>query len=304
MKPFLFDTHAHAHFAAYGDETLDIIKRSLAEGVHLNLVGTQIDTSRKAVEIAESFPEGVYASVGLHPIHLTPIWHDPQELGGGTGFKSREETFNTAAYRALAQSKKVIAIGEMGLDYYRLDEVVEKFNGFPELGRRATLEDIKRRQHETFCAGIDLAAELDLSLMVHCREAHADLRAILHEKKKQYPKLRGVIHSFSDGTWDDAQDYLSLGFYLAFNGIITFPPKKSNPKAQEDLWNVVCDMPLDRLLLETDCPYLTPIPHRGERNEPAYVKFVAKKVAELRGITDDEVAERTWENSRNCFGLA
>lgn len=292
----LFDTHAHAHFAAYGEETSDVIKRSLKEGVNLNLVGTQIDTSRKAVEVAELFLEGVYASVGLHPIHLTPIWHDPQELGGGTtGFKSRGEVFDKEAYRQLAQSKKVIAIGEMGLDYYRLDEVIEKS------GVSAT--EVKRRQLETFRAGIDLAVEMDLALMVHCREAHADLRAVLHEKKKQYPNLRGVIHSFSDGTSADAEDYLSLGFCLAFNGIITFPPKKSNPKAQEELLAVVRQVPLDRLLLETDCPYLTPLPHRGERNEPAYVRFVAEKVATLRGLTITEVAERTVENSKILFRM-
>lgn len=291
----LFDSHAHVQFAAYGEEATQVIERALKEGVHLNLVGTQINTSSAAIKMAEFFPDGVYATVGLHPIHLTPIWHDPQELGGGTGFKSREEMFDTSTYRELAKSKKVIAIGEMGLDYYRLDEVVEK-SGVPA-------EEVKRRQLETFCAGIDLAVELDLALMVHCREAHTDLRQTLHEKKKQYPELRGVIHSFSDGTLEDAQDYLSLGFYIAFNGIITFPPKKSNPKAQEELWRVVREVPLDRLLLETDCPYLTPIPHRGERNEPAYVRFVAEKVAELRGIKVAEVAERTLENSRSLFGI-
>lgn len=292
----LFDTHAHVQFAVYGDEATQVIERALKESVHLNLVGTQINTSRNAVKIAESFSEGVYASVGLHPIHLTPIWHDPQELGGGTtGFKSREETFDTNTYRALAQSKKVITIGEMGFDYYRLDEVVEKSG--------VSADEVKRRQLETFRAGIDLAAELNLALMVHCREAHADLRVVLHEKKKQYPDLRGVIHSFSDGTFEDAQDYLSLGFYIAFNGIITFPPKKSNPKAQEELWRVVREIPLDCLLLETDCPYLTPIPHRGERNEPAYVKFVAEKVAELRGVPVNDVVEQTTMNAKKLFKM-
>ena len=293
MQPFLFDTHAHAHFAGYGDEAEQVIKRSLEQGVYLNLVGTQTDTSRAAVKMAESFAEGVYATVGLHPIHLTPIWHDPQELGGGTGFKSRGEIFEVAIYRELAQSKKVVAIGEMGLDYYRIEEVVAK-SGVSEV-------EVQRRQAETFRAGIDLAAELDLALMVHCRGAHGDLRTILREKKKQYPALRVVIHSFSDGTPEDAEDYLSLGFYLAFNGIITFPPKKSDPQTQADLLQVVRQMPLERLLLETDCPYLTPIPHRGERNEPAYVRLVAEKVAAVRGLTVTEVAEQTVENTQKLL---
>ena len=153
MKPFLFDTHAHAQFAAYKEEAAEVLRRSLGEGVLVNIVGTQIDTSKSAVALAESCAEGVYATVGLHPIHLTPIWHDPQELGGGTGgFKSREEGFDFAVYRTLAQSKKVVAIGEMGLDYYRIEEVMAKSGD--------AIEIIKQRQQEAFGQGIDLAVEL------------------------------------------------------------------------------------------------------------------------------------------------
>ena len=164
MKPRLFDTHAHVQFSAYQGDAQRIIDEDLAGGVWMNLIGTQMDTSRAAVATAEKFGEGVYATVGLHPTHLTPVWHDPQELGGGEGFKSRRETFDKEFYRTLAQSKKVVGIGEMGLDYYRIEEVMAKSGD--------AIEIIKQRQQEAFGQGIDLAVELDKALVVHCRAAH------------------------------------------------------------------------------------------------------------------------------------
>lgn len=292
-SPRIYDTHAHVQFSAYHDDAQKIIEEDLAHGVWMNLIGTQVDTSRAAVATAERYDEGVYATVGLHPTHLTPVWHDVQELGGGEGFKSRQEKFDSEFYRSLAQSKKVVGIGEMGLDYYRIEEVVTKSG--------EAISAIKQRQHEAFAQGIDLAAELDKAIVVHCRAAHGDLRQLLRAKKIQHPNLRGVIHSFSDGTWDDAQEYLSLGFYIAFNGIVTFPARKSAGVEHAELQRVVREVPFDRLLLETDAPYLTPPPHRGERNRPSYTELVARYVALVRRQTAEQVCAQTTANARALF---
>ena len=267
----LIDAHAHLNFNAFKNDSEETARRALDSGVWLINAGSQIDTSRRAVEFAQKFSEGVFAAVGLHPIHLKEQTVEEDE----TEVKTRVEVFDPAKYEALAREAKVAAIGEVGLDYFHSPKN-------------------KELQREVLLEQLILAEKLKKPVIFHCREAHQDLLDILRKWEMAGNKsLAGVIHSFS-GRWSQAEEYLKKGFYLGFNGIITFA---------RDYDKVVCQMSLDRLILETDCPYLTPIPFRGKRNEPAYVKYVAEKIAELRGISFEEVAEATTKNARELFGI-
>ncbi|HEX7586547.1 MAG TPA: TatD family hydrolase [Patescibacteria group bacterium] len=272
----LVDTHAHLNFAAFKDDFAETIKRSLDSDTWMINVGSQFSTSQKAVEIASQYAEGVYAAIGLHPIHLeTQVRKEKIDEKEEFEFTSREEIFNPENYKKLAENPKVVAVGECGLDYFH-----DKNN--------------KEKQKAVFRQQIKLAAELDLPLIVHCREANADVIEILQEAKKTYKeKLRGVIHCFSGGL-PEAREYITLDFFLGFNGIITFA---------RDYDKVLLEIGLEHAVVETDCPYLTPPPHRGKRNEPAYVKHVAEKIAQLKGITVAEVGKITTENAKKLFNL-
>lgn len=276
----MIDTHAHAHFNAYKDDMEEVIRRSLDKGAIINLVGTQADTSKKAVEVANKY-DGVYASVGLHPEHLFSKHVDEEE----TSFISREENFDYEYYKKLAMNPKVIGIGECGLDFYRIPEGLTK-------------EAMLPKQRETFLLQIKLARELNLPMVIHCREAHPELIEVLRSNVAE--GIRGTIHCYTSN-WANAQVYLSMGFYIGFTGVITFPPLKKNPQAQADLLEVVQKMPLDRILLETDCPYLAPIPYRGKRGEPWMIEAIAQRIAELRGISFADVIEATNKNAQRLF---
>ena len=279
----LIDTHAHVNFLAYKDDGEEVIERALKENIWMINVGSERDTSRRALEYAQKHPKGVFAAVGLHPIHLKEQKVDALIDEYETiEFKTAVEKFEPDCYKTLAQNPKVVAIGEIGLDYYHVTGSSEQITKNKLLQREVLLEQMA------------LAQELNKVVMFHCREAHNNLLAILKEWEMMgNKKLRGVIHSFS-GRWSQAQQYLAMGFYLSFNGIITFA---------RDYDKVIKQMPLERLLLETDCPYLTPVPFRGKRNEPLYVKYVAEKVAELRGVTFNEIAEATTKNAKELFKI-
>ncbi|MFH0852293.1 MAG: TatD family hydrolase [bacterium] len=287
----LIDTHAHVNFIAYKDDGGQVLERALENGVWLINVGSQLDTSRRAIAYAEKFDKGVFASIALHPIHLKgrKIKEELDEQES-LEFETQEEKFDYEKYKELALSTgsrqanpKVVAIGETGLDYYHLRQEQ------PE-----ELERLKNLQKEVFKKHLQLAQELGKPVAIHCREAHQDVLEILKAavSSKQLT-AGGVVHSFS-GRWSQAEEYLGMGFYLSFNGIITFA---------RDYDRVILNMPLERLLIETDCPYLAPVPFRGKRNEPIYVKYVAEKIAELRGINFDEVAKITTENARELFKI-
>lgn len=276
--PKLFDVHTHAQFAAFKDDADLVIRGALNAAVWMVNVGTQKDTSVKAVEFAEKYQEGVYATVGLHPIHTEKSYHDPHELGvsdEALAFTSRGEDFDYNYYKKLAEHPKVVAIGECGLDYYRLGE------------------ETKPRQREAFLKQIELSHELKKPLMIHCRNAFPDLIDILVNCQMSNVKCSGVIHFFS-GTKDDAKALLDLGFSFSFGGVITFT---------RDYDEVVTYIPLERILLETDAPYVAPMPYRGKRNEPVYVVEVAKKIAELKRTLFEEVATKTTTNARRLFGV-
>ncbi len=287
------DTHCHVHFNAYKQDMDEVIKRSLENGTHMITVGTQSTTSKNGLAVAEQY-DGVWTTIGLHPNHTCEqeFWDDdelPPEQQATPKIVTRCEAFDLDYYRELAKHPKVVAIGECGLDYYRIPEHLNKNEVI------ATQERDLRKQ-------LDLAAEVNLPLVIHCRDAHAQQQAILREYIEAGKlERRGVVHCFT-GTRAEAEAYFALGFLVSFTGIITFPPRKSEGPISP-LQQVVRDVPLEKIMIETDAPYLTPIPHRGERNEPWYVRHVAEKVAELKATSIEEVARVTTENATRLFNL-
>ena len=273
----IIDTHAHVNFNAYKDDSAEVIRRSLDGGIWMINVGSQYTTSERAVEMAQKYDEGVYAAIGLHPIHLetglVKIKDDPDEIQ----FNTKEEKFDYEKYRELAQSKKVVAIGEVGFDYYWKPKT------------KSRLAEFKKKQQEALSLQVDLARELDLPVIFHCRMAHNDLLELLESRNDS--KLKGVMHCYT-GNWEETQRYMKLGLHFGFNGLIF--------KMNSD--EVIKNLPLDRIVVETDAPYLTP-PQEEGKNEPLYVKHVVKKISELRGMGFQDLAEATTENARRLFRI-
>ncbi|MBI5005044.1 MAG: TatD family hydrolase [Candidatus Lloydbacteria bacterium] len=272
MPPKFFDIHTHAHFAAFDEDRDGVMERAREAGVAMINVGTDRDTSLAAILLAEKY-EPVYATVGLHPIHTDKeTYHDKSERSASAHETSKNaEVFDEAYYRTLASHEKVVAIGECGLDYFRLNE------------------DTKQKQIEAFKAQIALANELGKPLMLHIRNAYQDAYDLL----KQNAAVKGNVHFFA-GTWDEAKLFLDLGLTLSFTGVITFARQYDD---------VIKNVPLDRLMSETDAPYVAPVPYRGRRNEPAYVIEVVKKIAEIRGEPYEKVREALAENAVRFFHL-
>ena len=266
-----FDAHTHVNFVAYNDDREATIMRAKGAGVGMNVVGTQLDTSKAAVALAEKY-DHVYATIGLHPIHTSKSYHDVKELGdGGKEFTSRGEVFDLAAYEKLGASKRVIAVGECGLDYFRLEE------------------NTKEVQKDAFIQQIELANKLEKPLMLHIRNAYDDALEVL----KAHAKVKGDVHFFA-GDWATAKKFLDFGFTLSFTGVITFT---------HDYDDVIKNTPLDMLLSETDAPYVTPAPHRGKRNESAYTPLIVQKIAEIRGEDFELVAAQLYANAERVFGI-
>jgi len=266
-----FDAHTHTNFVAYNDDREATILRARDAGVGMNIVGTQFDTSKAAVALAEKY-DNVYATIGLHPIHTSKSYHDEKELGeGGKEFTSRGEQFDISKYLELGKDPRVIAVGECGLDYYRADE---------------STKDVQKK---AFVEQIDLANTLGKPLMLHIRNAYDDALEIL----KAHAKVKGDTHFFA-GDWNTAKKYLDFGLTLSFTGVITFT---------HDYDEVVKNTPLDMLLSETDAPYVTPVPHRGKRNEPAYVTEVVKAIARIKGEEYEKVAVQLLANARRVFTI-
>ncbi len=274
----LFDSHAHVHFKAYEDDAREVIERALADEVWMVTVGTQRDTSKTAIETAEKFEKGVYASIGLHPTHtIAHGFNDTQELD----FKPRAEAFDPAYYQSLKDaSSKVVAVGECGLDYYRLPE--------------GDAKTMKQTQYAAFMAQAEFARKNTLPLIIHCREAHDDQFAAIQEAAQQWGEgKRGVIHCFT-GTYEEAKKYIDIGWYISFSGIAVFA---------DAVGQVAAKLPLEQMLVETDAPYLTPPPFRGKRNEPAHVKYIVQDIARRKGLSEEHVAEQTFQNALAFFGI-
>ena len=253
---YLIDTHAHLNDSKFASELPEVIARAREAGVGGIIVcGYDLASSRDAVEIASRF-ECVYATVGVHP-------HDAKNYD--------ESTPRTLA--ELARNEKVVAIGEIGLDFH--------YAFSPRLAQLAAIEDQVR-----------LAGTLGLPIVIHSRESNPQVLQVLRQHSEN---IHGCVFHFFSGDEEFAREVLDMGFYIGIDGPITY-------KASEMQRRVVEMCPLDRLLIETDCPYLAPIPHRGKRNEPAYARIVAEEAAKIKGISLEELAEATTRNARALFG--
>ncbi len=285
----LIDTHSHLHFSSFNEDRDAIHARMADFGVKNITIGTAMNTSREAVAYAKAHKD-TWCAVGYHPEHVTSDYEDEDELG------AHEEPFDIDKLEELATSSaRVLAIGECGLDYHRLTPSTSPH----DKGGLGGLAKAKADQLSVFQAQINLAAKLDKTLIVHMRDAEADMIEAISKARASYPSLRMVMHSFTS-TWKMAQFFLELDCYLGIGGIVTFKPRKST--AEEDiLANIVKQMPLERLLLETDCPWLAPVPVRGERNEPGHVRHIAQYVADLRELSFEEISRITTENAQKCF---
>lgn len=248
----LFDTHAH-----YDDEAFDADRSAVLSAFDGLIVdpGCTLDSSRAAVALAAEHPH-VYAAVGIHPENCGDFV--PQHID---------------ALRRLAAEPKVVAIGEIGLDYYWPENPPREF------------------QQQVFRAQLELALTLGLPVIIHDREAHGDTLAIV----KEYPALRGVFHCYS-GSAEMARELLAMGWYLGFDGPVTY---KNARKTVE----VAQITPLDRMVIETDSPYLSPVPMRGKRNDSRNVVYIAEKLAEIRGISPEQIAAQTLANGKRLFGI-
>lgn len=258
------DAHCHLQFEQYAQDDAELIERMRDEGVAGIVVGVDLESSQKAVALAEKY-EHLYASVGLHP-------------------NRADEAFDAGAFRELAKSPKVVAIGECGLDYFRPAEVND---------------EVKEKQKELLQKQIQLAAELDTPLIIHSRpsrgtmDAYHDLIEILKEAKNTYPNLRGDIHFFVGGV-EEANEFIALGFTVSFTAVITFA---------RDYDAVIRAVPLASILSETDAPYVAPHSRRGQRNDPLAAIEVVAKIAEVRGEDPETVREALLANARRMFVL-
>lgn len=252
----LIDSHAHLEMKEFDADRKDVIERAASAGVEcIVTVGTNLALSRKALAIARQY-DPIYATLGVHP-------HDVA--------KADDKTFDEI--RAMATEPKVVAYGEIGLDFFR------------NISPRKIQEDMFARQ-------LELACELKLPVIIHDRDAHEQTLRMVRASSVR----RGVFHCFS-GDWGMAKECIDLGFYISVPGVVTFD------KSQV-LHDVVRQAPLDSILLETDCPYLAPVPHRGKRNEPAFMVHTAKKVAQIKGMNWEDVANAASDNTRKLFDLA
>ncbi len=252
----IFDTHAHYDSNAFNADRAEVLAALPAGNVGLVVnPGCDVESSRAAVALAEQYPH-VYAAVGIHP-----------EDCAGTD----EAAYD--ALRALCANPKVVAIGEIGLDYYWAENPPKEF------------------QQEVFRRQLELALELDLPVIIHDREAHGDTLDII----RQYPSVRGVFHCYS-GSPEMAQELLRRGWYLGFDGPITYKNARRAPE-------VAAVTPLDRMVIETDAPYLTPVPFRGKRNDSTKLSYVVEKLAEWKGIAPADMERITYENGCKLFGI-
>ena len=285
------DVHTHAHFAAFAEDWQAVIDRAVGHNIWLINVGTQKDTSLRALEVARGYPKGVYATVGLHPIHTAKSYHDVEELGGSDeakGFTSRGEAFDYEYYKKLALDPKVVAIGECGLDYYRATSDPSTSFGASK-GHEA-----RETQKKVFLEHARLANDVKKPLMIHCRpsgktdDAYEDLLSLVTD----YSLLVTPVFHFYVGSPAMTEKLLESGAYFPFGGVVSFA---------RDYDQSITMIPLDRILSETDAPYVSPVPYRGQRNEPAYVIEVVKKLAELKGVSLTEIEERIFENAKTVF---
>lgn len=255
--PQYFDIHSHLNFEGYEKDWDAVIARMRETETHTIVIGTDFESSKRAVELAEAYPE-IYASIGVHPVD------DPAQ------------SFEVEKFKSLIQHPKVVAVGECGLDFYH----AKKADDFD-------------RQKQLFLEQVEFALEHDKPLMIHSRDAYEELLDILEPMKREYgEKLRGNIHFFA-GNGEIVQRFFAIGFSISFTGVITFV-------SQYD--EVIRNAPLELIHAETDAPFVAPVPHRGERNEPSYVREVVKRIAEIRSEEEESVRLALVENALRMVG--
>ena len=256
MESMIFESHAHYDSQQFDEDRDELLKSMPENGVGTIInSGANWDSVTEVVELAQKYPY-VYAAVGMHPDEVGDL---------------NEERF--AYLKSQCQKDKVVAVGEIGLDYYWDNES----------------HDVQKKW---FIRQLDLARELDLPVIIHSRDAAADTLEIMKEHGRG---LRGVIHCFSYSI-ELAREYLKMGFYIGIGGVVTF---KNGKKLKE----IAQEIPLDRILLETDCPYLAPVPVRGKRNSSIYISYIAEEIANLKGISYEEVVAQTEQNGKKLFGI-
>lgn len=248
----IIDTHAHLNFPEFDDDREELIKRLVEGNYQIINVGTNKESSQKGISLSR---DGLYATVGLHPLEI-------------------EDSFDYDYYKNLAQKDGVVAIGEIGLDYW-----------YKPKGK-ARREEYKKKQKEIFEKQLDLAKEINLPIIVHCRNAFDDLIEILSKKN-----IRGVVHCFT-GTKEDIDKLLELGYYFGINGIIFKINLEESIKA----------IPLERILLETDCPYLSP-PNFEERNNPFSINLIIDEISRIKNVSKEGIIEKTTQNAKELFGI-
>ncbi len=275
----LIDTHAHINFNAFREDADEVAKRAFARSIFFINVGSQYTTSVRAIEYARKYPGQIWAAIGTHPVHLRKgkfSYKDDEELAEKE-IKTNGEDADFEKYLELGKNREVVAIGEVGLDYHHFED-------------GDNIEKLKNKQKEILAGFINLANELEKPVIIHCWDAYDDLFEIL---KNNPVKKRGVIHSFVGG-YKTANKFIKLGYYIGLNGVITY---------SESFDRLIKELPMERIIVETDCPYLTPIPFKGERNEPAYVEYVAQKIAKIKDISPEKVAEMTTQNAQKLFKI-
>ncbi|HSY74538.1 MAG TPA: TatD family hydrolase [Dongiaceae bacterium] len=260
-----FDTHAHLDYPDYEKDFSEVLARAQNAGItKIISIGTSLDSSRRAIALAEKFP-AIYAAIGWHPSEALTASEDLRP-----------------ALRELARHPKVVAIGETGLDYYRLPS--------SQNGNATDDEHYKKRQAEIFQQQLEVAAEFNLNCVIHQRASFDDTLAQL---KPFAGKVRGVFHCFGESV-ERLKQILEVGSLVSFTGIVTF-------KNAQNVCDAVAATPLDKFMLETDCPYLAPVPHRGERGEPAFVKEISETVAQVKMISPDELSAATCRTAHEFF---
>src|SRR6266702_6807695 len=282
----LIETHAHLDYPDFANDLDDVLRRATEAGVtRIITIGTSLESSRRAIDVAEKH-SNIYAVIGVHPTYA----------------EEAEEDVITPL-RELANSRHVVGIGETGLDYHHLPSVeaakeknVQVFaralQGETEEEIEANIQDgaYKSRQASLFQQQLDLATELGLNIVIHQRDAWDDTLQIMAPYSG---RLHGVFHCFG-GTFEQANEVLDLGHLVSFTGIVTF---KNGASVRE----VAAQVPVDKFMVETDCPYLAPVPFRGKRCEPAHTRIVAETIAAARGVPLHEIAEATTETAENFF---
>jgi TatD DNase family protein len=281
----LIETHAHLDYPDFANDFEDVLHRATEAGVtRIITIGTSVESSQRAVELAEKYPN-IFAVIGVHPTYVNEAGDDV-----------------ITPLRELAKNPRVVALGETGLDYHYLPSVeaakrkdVQVFNALQsatEEQLEATIEDgaFKSRQADLFQEQLDLAVELGLNVVIHQRDAWDDTLELM---EPYAGKLRGVFHCFG-GTLEQAKEMIDLGHLVSFTGIVTF-------KNGKDVREVARRIPIDKFMVETDCPYLAPVPFRGKRCEPAYTRLVAEEIAKARGIRLEEIASATTATAGEFF---